>query len=144
MFQAEMPNITTENSATFLAATTNQDWDNDSVTNYKELEIGTNPFDNDSDNDGLADGVEYRENIDLYLTDPLNPDTDGDGLLDGEEFTQYYTHPLIKDTDGDRLSDGVEVKYYGTNPLSKDSDNDGVNDYIEIINGTDPKSAKSY
>lgn len=65
----------------------------------------------DSDKDGLDD-VRERE----LGTDPFNPDTDGDGLIDGDEVIIWKTDPLNPDTDGDGYSDGVEVKS-GYNPL---------------------------
>ncbi len=65
----------------------------------------------DSDKDGLDD---VRE-IELG-TDPLNPDTDGDGLIDGDEVIIWKTDPLNPDTDGDGYLDGLEVKS-GYNPL---------------------------
>ena len=34
-------------------------------------------------------------------TDPLDNDTDDDGLLDGAEVDIYYTNPLIADPDAD-------------------------------------------
>ncbi len=59
----------------------------------------------DSDNDGLTDAEEKT-----LGTDPFNPDTDGDGLFDGEEVKVYKTDPLNPDTDGDGFKDGAEVK----------------------------------
>ncbi len=59
----------------------------------------------DSDNDGLTDAEEKA-----LGTDPFNPDTDGDGLFDGEEVKVYKTDPLNPDTDGDGFKDGAEVK----------------------------------
>jgi hypothetical protein len=58
----------------------------------------------DCDGDGLTDLAEY-----LSGTDPLDDDTDDDGLLDGEEVNVYLTDPLDQDTDDDGLSDGWEV-----------------------------------
>jgi hypothetical protein len=40
-------------------------------------------------------------------TDPWNPDTDQDGLGDGEEDRSFGSNPIVQDTDGDRLTDGV-------------------------------------
>jgi hypothetical protein len=49
-------------------------------------------------------------------TDPNDQDTDNDGLDDGEEVYTYGTNPLDDDTDGDGLSDGYEVAN-GLDPL---------------------------
>ena len=76
----------------------------------------------DSDNDGLTDARELE--LDL---DPFNPDTDGDGLLDGEEVRQYGTDPRNRDTDGDTLSDGTEAAGC-TSPINPDTDGDGIPD----------------
>jgi hypothetical protein len=65
----------------------------------------------DNDNDGLTDAQEAD-----FKTDPFNPDTDGDGLFDGEEVNIYHTDPLNPDTDGDTYKDGSEVKN-GYDPL---------------------------
>ena len=44
----------------------------------------------DTDNDGLLDVAEKE-----FGTDPFNPDTDGDGLSDGDEVYPYY---IVEDT----------------------------------------------
>ncbi|MDZ4199618.1 MAG: outer membrane beta-barrel protein, partial [Kiritimatiellia bacterium] len=88
----------------------------------------------DSDGDGLSD--EFERSIG---TDPFNPDTDGDGLTDFEEVRIYKTDPLNPDTDYDGLRDGAEVHVYGTDPLNPDTDGGGVTDGHEVIeDGTDP------
>ena len=88
----------------------------------------------DSDGDGLPDWLEL-----IIGTDPYNPDTDGDGLSDGEEFWIFFTDPFNPDTDYDGLSDGEEVHRYGTDPLNPDTDGGGVFDGHEVIeDGTDP------
>ena len=88
----------------------------------------TDPFNPDTDGDGLTDGEEVK----IYGTDPNNPDTDGDGLTDGDEVHKYHTNPRLADTDGDGLTDGEEVLKYHTDPLNKDTDGDGISDYDEI------------
>jgi subtilisin family serine protease len=66
----------------------------------------------DSDSDGLNNVEEIQ-----LGTDPLDADTDNDGLSDFEEDRTYNTDPLISDSDGDGLSDFDEVVTYGTDPL---------------------------
>jgi Tol biopolymer transport system component len=50
------------------------DTDGDGLPDVGEVEIGTDPFDPDTDGDGVADGAD---------PDPLDPDADGDGTSDG-------------------------------------------------------------
>jgi outer membrane protein OmpA-like peptidoglycan-associated protein len=94
------------------------DSDGDGLPDWKELEIGTDPFNPDTDGDGLNDGEEVNE----YLTDPLNPDTDYDGLKDGEEVRVYSTDPLDPDTDDGGVTDGHEVLEDDTDPLNGKDD----------------------
>lgn len=66
----------------------------------------------DADGDNLDDASEIAMG-----TDPYDPDTDGDGLFDGAESdTGQYVHwwdtgtdPLARDTDEDCFGDGTEV-----------------------------------
>jgi len=102
------------------------------------------PYDMDSDGDGLSDGEEMH----IFGTDPNNWDTDGDILSDFEEVYIYGTDPtewdedgdgMWTDTDGDGLYDEEEIYFFGTDPLSADSDWDGLTDFEEVaIYGTDP------
>lgn len=138
------------------------DWDKDGLTNSRELEIGTDPKNPDSDGDGLKDGEEVYsyytnplkadsddDNIDDYKeifetkTSPIKADTDADGLTDGDELSRK-TDPNNPDTDGDRLLDGDEVNNYKTDPLNPDTDGDGLTDGDEALKyNTDPKSLDS-
>lgn len=118
---------------TAAAETGQRDDDGDGLTNQRELEIGTDPNNPDTDGDELIDGEEV-----LRLgTDPLNPDTDADELTDGEEVLRRGTDPKNPDTDGDKLRDGEEVRI-GTDPRNPDTDNDGLVDGDEIQRGTNP------
>lgn len=111
------------------------DDDGDGLTNAEELELGTLPDDDDTDNDDLTDGEEVNE----YETDPLDADSDDDGLSDGEEINDEDTDPNEEDTDEDGLTDGDEVYAYDTNPNREDTDRDGLPDGIEVNEkGTDP------
>ena len=87
----------------------------------------------DSDGDGLFDYQESR-----LGTDPWDSDTDDDGLNDGLEVNVFGSDPTLLDTDRDNFFDAQEV-VYGTDPLSPDSDDDGSLDYYEIfVRDTDP------
>ena len=115
-----------------------EDPDMDGLINNEELQIGTDPFNPDTDGDGLGDGEEVKS----YRTNPLAPDTDSDGLGDGEEVHQRRTDPLNPDTDADRLMDGDEVKR-NTDPLNPDTDADLLNDGDEVNRKTDPLNPDS-
>jgi predicted outer membrane repeat protein len=73
-------------------ATTTIDSDLDGLADIVENVLGTNPFDADTDKDGVPDGLELSN----HHTDPLNPDTDGDGLIDGREAA-FGRDPNLRD-----------------------------------------------
>ncbi|MES2705742.1 MAG: LamG-like jellyroll fold domain-containing protein [Verrucomicrobiota bacterium] len=103
------------------------DPDADSSSNQQEYARKTNPRKDDTDEDGLKDGLEtntlvWKSATDTG-TDPLKADTDGDGLKDGVETnTRTFisaastgTDPHDIDSDDDTFADGIEVTY-GSNP----------------------------
>ncbi len=63
-----------------------EDSDLDGLSNIREQEIGTNPNSGDSDSDGLQD----KDEVELWKTDPLRTDSDDDGFADGFEVLQGY------------------------------------------------------
>lgn len=78
------------------------DWDG--INDTSESYYGTDPYDADTDGDGIRDGDEYD---DVYArSDPTLYDTDGDGLGDGNEVFSNNSDPMLYDTDGDGVSDG--------------------------------------
>ncbi|MEN8251620.1 MAG: choice-of-anchor Q domain-containing protein [Bacteroidota bacterium] len=130
------------------------DHDNDDLLDYQELAMhNTNPFDSDTDDDGIPDGVEDKNTngiVESDETDPSNFDTDWDGIQDGTESGLTLadigpdtdlaifqpdldplttTNPLKTDSDGDRASDGKEDK----------NSNGRIDD-----NETNPNDPKSY
>jgi len=111
------------------------DFDSDGLSNAAEEEAGTNPYDADTDGDGLLDFDEVR----VHLTNPLHWDSDGDVLNDFVEVTRYRTDPTRADSDGDGLSDREELLEYGTDPLDRDTDKDGLIDSEEKRLGSNPK-----
>jgi hypothetical protein len=68
-----------------------KDYDEDALTNAKELELGTDPLNLDTDADGIADGTE----IEMYNTDPLKYSTPGDNTSDGAKVNAEL-NPLKK------------------------------------------------
>lgn len=114
------------------AADAAQDADSDGLTNLQEYRLSTLPRDEDSDDDGLRDGVETRTGTWVSATDtgtnPLIADTDSDGVRDGAE-TNTGTFVSASDT--------------GTSPLLSDSDNDSYSDGMEVTLGSNPVLAAS-
>jgi hypothetical protein len=89
----------------------NADDDGDLIPNREEEELGTDPLDDDTDDDGLTDGIEVYQ----ADTDPLRPDTDGDGYLDGWEIDA-----------GTDPKDAASVIYRGGWPYVPDKDRFGT------------------
>jgi hypothetical protein len=143
--QDNCPDVANQDQANFdgdsMGDACDPDDDNDRLRDSIELSIGTNPFNGDSDGDGLGDYLEASTPFDL---DPLSDDSDGDGIKDGDEDSDgdgltnilevktHRTNPNLPDTDLDGLNDGDEVNIYPTDPLKTDSDKDGLNDGDEI------------
>lgn len=107
------------------------DYDKDGMSNDEEMNIGTDPKNRDTDDDGLIDSEDPHplEHEDARI------DSDNDGLNNLEE-RQKGTDPFNKDSDGDGYNDDDD-----SNPLINDvidSDNDGWTDVFESKMGTDP------
>ena len=147
--------ITPEQSWTSADGTTTLYADYNEVrTNYTTVWASSN----DTDGDGLADGVETNTGTFVSAsdtgTDPNDPDTDDDGLADGVETntgtfvsaSDTGTDPHVADTDSDGLSDGaetgtgtfVDATNTGTNPHLADTDGDTISDGVET--GLDPNT----
>ncbi|MCU0664199.1 MAG: hypothetical protein MUC50_17960 [Myxococcota bacterium] len=111
------------------------DSDGDGKVNDDELDAVTNPYDGDSDDDGVSDGNEFRWTEDADsdgLINALDPDADGDGLPDGLEQGLTTPHP---DTDllaGFFIPDADPSTV--TNHLWADTDRGGAKDGEEDAN----------
>lgn len=103
----------------------------------------------DSDKDNVNDDAECAAG-----TDPYNPDSDGDGLNDGMELAYpkicVATDPSLQRRPAVSCEDDtgctVDEKCRGLDPTKADSDGDGVTDQQEDrdLNGTiDPASAET-
>jgi len=140
------------------------------LTDSEEDNMGTDPNDPDSDDDGINDGDEVDggsdpldpcdPNVDNENCDQEEPDEDSDedGLTDSEE-DNIGTDPNDPDTDDDGINDGDEVDGE-SDPLDpcdpnsdnencdqeepdEDSDGDGLTDSEEDNIGTDPNDPDS-
>jgi len=100
----------------FIGGNPNNDWIIDEETQIQLNELIDNIENSDYDFDGLTIWNEVK----IYGTDPFNSDTDGDGLLDGWEV-ENGSDPLsddsIVDLDEDGLTNEVEIAIYHTNRL---------------------------
>jgi hypothetical protein len=112
-----------------------KDSDGDGIPDDKEKELGTDPENKDSDNDGKNDSDEVGDDLD-------NPkDTDNDGFIDALESS-------IEDKDGDKVNDEIDpanedpcIPFDSSDACEAvDSDNDGIPDLYEIDLGTDPNN----
>jgi|GEM_PF-828735 len=122
-----------------LAISSCGDSDGDGLPDWIEKVLDLNPFDADTDDDGLVDGNAGSEDLDADgildpgETDPLNPDTDGDGIFDGTE--RGLTQPESDDTD---LAAGFFVPDAdpgtATDPTNPDTDRDDILDGEEDLN----------
>lgn len=148
---APAPETTTETLSTETTVATATDQDADNYDDSLEPDLGLDPSNADTDNDGVADGDELV----LYSTQPLAWDTDGDGISDGEELFGIKTDPLIWDdlnaTSGEPATAAPAPETTTAAPSTSsemvsaptsstlDSDSDAIADADEVnIYGTDP------
>ena len=115
------------------------DDDLDGLNNLQEFLNRTNPFDQDTDKDGLKDGWEIDNGWNLLFNDLL-VDEDDDGLNSVYEY-EVGSDPFDNDTDDDKMADGWEYEN-GLNPIAKDGENDpdldGLSNLLEFVFLTDP------
>lgn len=119
-----------------------EDIDGDNLLNDIESNIGTDPLDPDSDDDGMPDGFEhdYPDILDPLSASDASLDPDEDGLTNIDEYTNG-THPDSYDSDSDSVNDLKEIEC-GLDPLNHsdaaaDWDDDGHNNGKECKAGTD-------
>ena len=110
------------------------DGDRDGMDDAWERAVGLDPGEpddryGDPDGDGLTNLEEYR-----HGGDPFEADSDGDGLSDGDEVDRYGTSPALADTDGGGRSDGYEVSGGGS-PENPDDDAAGQSVSISLQAG---------
>jgi len=130
--------------ALIVVEITDFDGDGDGLSNVEEGELGTDPDDPDSDDDGILDGTEVRggnpanpDDPQNRITDPLDPDTDDDLLCDGSRsVTGVCTGG--EDANDNGLRETGEPDTAETDALDADSDDDGLNDGLEVLSGSYP------
>ncbi|WP_404370258.1 adventurous gliding motility protein AgmC [Corallococcus coralloides] len=112
-----------------------QDADGDGVDNATELELGMDPFDSDSDDDGVPDGLDGLTDTDGDGTiDALDPDSDNDGINDGTELgVTAETAPAGTDTSSPNFKPDADPSTK-TDPKNPDTDGDGLKDGEEDAN----------
>jgi hypothetical protein len=125
-----------------------EDSDRDGLVDEEEELIGSDPFDADTDDDGVSDGDEPKPGEDTDgdgLVNVLDPDSDNDGLTDGTELGIVIPVPGpdgVADTGpgGDGTDPGaftfVPDQNPGTrtDPLDPDTDDGGLADGAEDLN----------
>ncbi len=116
-------------------ATPGPDMDGDGLPDAKERQLGTDPADADSDDDGVKDGDEPDFAVDSDKDGRINaldPDSDGDGLFDGTELGVTQPPTGTDTTKGFFRPDAdPSTKTSAVNP---DTDRGGVSDGIEDAN----------
>ncbi len=110
------------------------DVDNDGLSDVLEENICTDPFDADTDDDGIPDGTEDADQngiVDIGETDPCDSDTDSDGVQDGTE-SGYTLDVIGADTDQSFFQPD-EDSGSNTDPTNEDTDGDGALDGEEDL-----------
>jgi hypothetical protein len=79
------------------------DSDHDGIPNWREIDLGSDPNNSDTNGDGISDGDALAMGISL-----TNMDMDGDGLSNAQEYI-LGTNPFWNDTDGDGVADGQDA-----------------------------------
>jgi len=121
------------------------DTDGDGIVDEVEILIGSDPLDQDSDDDGVIDGDEpgstgcvdypacFEDTDGDGLINVLDPDSDNDGLLDGTEMGLDCSNGDTDLSAGNCIPDG-DSGSTTTDPLDSDTDNGGVSDGSEDSN----------
>lgn len=112
------------------------DKDMDGLSDKKEDKYNADPTVNDSDSDGILDGLEVLSGTDPNNSRSRPADSDRDGVGDDLE-TKRGTNPLAADSDRDGVSDAIEIAI-NSDPLNPDTDDDGILDGKEYEFGSDP------
>jgi hypothetical protein len=146
----------------------NADCDADGIKNQKEVQIGTDIFNPDSDGDGTTDANEDSDGDGITnalectpLTGPPSDPADPCDPVQSSSYTGYDAMNSVwsaSDCDGDGVSNGAEVassknpykpcdqvQTSSDNPIwqAADCDGDSLTNEEEVILGTDPNDSDS-
>jgi hypothetical protein len=139
-------NDTIETTPTPLPTTSSDSWTNDQVHLFKISGL-TDPYNPDTDNDGLSDGLELGWASPVGDTNPTT-DTNGDGV---PNFQPDLDPPIYNTTDNASPPSGKDYSYFNpwpynynnprtdqiagsvTDPNKPDTDDDGLLDGIEDL-----------
>ncbi|HEV7402928.1 MAG TPA: hypothetical protein VGO11_08385, partial [Chthoniobacteraceae bacterium] len=103
----------------WIRSDANMDSDGDTLVDWYERLIGSNPFATESDGDQMPDKWEAAWGFNPANGADGDADEDGDGLSNRDEYL-HHTNPRNRDTDGDGMPDGWEV-LHGLDPLVNDA-----------------------
>lgn len=129
-------NTTTGTCECAIGVGTCDDTDDDGISDPAEGELGTDPMDADTDDDGVIDGDELGPDQDHDgdgLINALDSDSDNDGLPDGTELGLPCDHPDIDPREA-RCKPDADMGATKTNPLERDTDAGGARDGSEDFN----------
>ena len=110
------------------------DADGDGLPDSKEIQVGTDPMDRDTDDDGLSDLTEFMN----HHLDATSQDSDGDGVQDGTEVG--ISAPVIGDSANGIGGTNLNIwipdadPSTTTSPFDADSDDGGASDGQEDLN----------
>ena len=113
------------------------DTDGDGLADVIEIQIGSDPNDEDSDDDGAVDGQEPNPGGDADgdgVPNVLDPDSDNDGLFDGTELGFDCSNPDTDPVAGHCVAD-ADGGTTTTDPTKADTDGGGAGDGSEDPNG---------
>ena len=138
-------NNNNSSDSSFSNNETNNDIDNDGLTNIEEQNIyKTEAFDEDTDNDGLTDGKEVKgwlwaaiESQGFCNNISTNEDDEDNNISPSDNYDLekvciiQKTNPLLPDTDKDSNDDFFEYNFLLANANDNDQDKDALVDGLE-------------